>query len=128
MNSYFEQSGFYGQGGAASAPDYRFSIGLGGLGGVSAAYGQHQPPPRAPQDPVSAVGYEAPGSPSKSSLYSSLSGGGDPSPYRHGVKVVLLVVGRGGRRRLSKPVYLFHIRILGTATKRSITQRFWHFT
>ena len=82
MNSYFEQGGFYGQGGAASAPDYRFSIGLGGLG---AAYGQHQPP-RAPQDPVSAVGYEAPGSPNKSSLYSSLS---DPSPYRHGVKVVM---------------------------------------
>jgi hypothetical protein len=96
MNSYFEQSGFYGQGGAASAPDYRFSIGLGGLGGVSAAaYGQHQPPPRPPQDPVSAVGYEAPGSPSKSSLYSSLSGGGDPSPYRHGVKVVLLLWGGG---------------------------------
>ncbi len=81
MNSYFEQGGFYGQGGAASGPDYRFSIGLGGLGGVTAAYGQHQPP-RAPQDPVSAVGgYDAPGSPSKSSLYSSLS---DPSPYRHG--------------------------------------------
>ncbi len=83
MNSYFEQSGFYGQGGAASAPDYRFSIGLGGLGGVTAAaYGQHQPP-RAPQDPASAaaaVGYDAPGSPSKSSLYSSLS---DPSPYRN---------------------------------------------
>lgn len=81
MNSYFEQSGFYGQGGAASAPDYRFSIGLGGLGGVTAAaYGQHQPP-RAPQDPTvaaAAVGYDAPGSPSKSSLYSSLS---DPSPY-----------------------------------------------
>ncbi len=99
MNSYFEQSGFYGQGGAASAPDYRFSIGLGGLGGVSAAaYGQHQPPPRPPQDPVSAVGYEAPGSPSKSSLYSSLSGGGDPSPYRHGVKVVFLLLVGGGAK------------------------------
>ena len=72
MNSYFEQSGFYGQGGGAGAPDYRFPIGLSSLGGVS-AYGQHQP--RPPQD----TGYDAPASPSKSSLYSSLS---DPSPYR----------------------------------------------
>ncbi|XP_023341232.1 homeotic protein ultrabithorax isoform X2 [Eurytemora carolleeae] len=71
MNSYFEQSGFYGQGGGAGAPDYRFPIGLSSLGGVS-AYGQHQP--RPPQD----TGYDAPASPSKSSLYSSLS---DPSPY-----------------------------------------------
>ena len=72
MNSYFEQSGFYGQGGAGAAPDYRFPIGLSSLGGVG-AYGHNQP--RPPQDP----GYEAPASPSKSSLYSSLS---DPSPYR----------------------------------------------
>ena len=88
MNSYFEQSGFYGQGGgAAAAPDYRFSIGLGGLG-AAAAYGQHQPPRVDPA--VSAIGgggFEAPGSPSKSSLYSSLS---DPSPYRHAqMKVVV---------------------------------------
>jgi len=74
MNSYFEQSGFYGQGGTASAPDYRFPIGLSSLGGVS-AYSGHQTA-RPPQDPVTP--YDAPGSPSKSSLYSSLS---DPSPY-----------------------------------------------
>ena len=57
MNSYFEQSGFYGQGGAPAAGDYRFPIGLGGLGGVS-PYSQHQP--RPPQDSA----YDAtPGSP-----------------------------------------------------------------
>ena len=74
MNSYFEQSGFYGQGGAPTAGDYRFPIGLGGLGGVS-PYGQHQP--RPPQEPT----YDTtPGSPSKtSSLYSSL---GDSTAYR----------------------------------------------
>jgi len=68
MNSYFEQSGFYGQGAAPTAGDYRFPIGLGGLGGVS-PYGQHQP--RPPQESA----YDAtPGSPSKAaSLYSSLS-------------------------------------------------------
>jgi len=73
MNSYFEQSGFYGQGGAPTAGDYRFPIGLGGLGGVS-PYGQHQP--RPPQEPT----YDTtPGSPSKtSSLYSSL---GDSTAY-----------------------------------------------
>ena len=52
---------------------YRFPIGLSSLGGVG-AYGHNQA--RPPQDPA---GYEAPASPSKSSLYSSLS---DPSPYR----------------------------------------------
>ena len=74
MNSYFEQSGFYGQGGAPAAGDYRFPIGLGGLGGVS-PYSQHQP--RPPQDSA----YDAtPGSPSKAgSLYSSL---GDSAAYR----------------------------------------------
>ena len=79
MNSYFEQSGFYGQGvggTAGTAPDYRFPIGLGGLGGVT-AYGQHQAAARPGQDPT--AGYESPASPSKSSLYSSLS---DPSSYR----------------------------------------------
>jgi len=67
MNSYFEaQSNFYGQTGAPGG-DYRFPIGLGGLGSMS-PYGQHQP--RPPQD----TSYETPGSPSKSSsLYSSLS-------------------------------------------------------
>jgi len=73
MNSYFEQSGFYGQGGAPTAGDYRFPIGLGGLGGVS-PYGQHQPrpPQEAPYDTT-------PASPSKaSSLYSSL---GDSAAY-----------------------------------------------
>ena len=75
MNSYFDQGGFYGQGGTAGAtPDYRFPIGLGGLGGVT-AYSQHQAA-RAVQDPTG--GYESPASPSKSSLYSSLS---DPSSY-----------------------------------------------
>ena len=74
MNSYFEQSGFYGQGAAPTAGDYRFPIGLGGLGGVS-PYGQHQP--RPPQESA----YDAtPGSPSKAaSLYSSLS---DTAAYR----------------------------------------------
>jgi len=69
MNSYFEQSGFYAQGAAPSADQaYRFPIGLGGLGGVS-PYAQHQP--RPPQEaPYDATG---PTSPSKSSLYSSLS-------------------------------------------------------
>jgi len=68
MNSYFEQSSFYGQGAAPTAGDYRFPIGLGSLGGVS-PYGQHQP--RPPQESA----YDAtPGSPSKAaSLYSSLS-------------------------------------------------------
>jgi len=68
MNSYFEQSGFYGQGAAPTPGDYRFPIGLGSLGGVS-PYGQHQP--RPPQESA----YDAtPGSPSKAaSLYSSLS-------------------------------------------------------
>lgn len=73
MNSYFEaQNGFYTGGGAApSAGDYRFPIGLGGLGGVS-PYGQHQA--RPPQDP-----YDTPGSPSKaSSLYSSLTDSSAP--------------------------------------------------
>ena len=83
MNSYFEQSGFYGQGvggTAGTAPDYRFPIGLGGLGGVT-AYGQHQAAARPGQDPT--AGYESPASPSKSSLYSSLS---DPSSYRKSIR------------------------------------------
>jgi len=69
MNSYFEQSGFYGQAAPPTGADYRFpGLGLGGLGGVS-PYGQHQP--RPPQDSA----YDAtPGSPTKAaSLYSSLS-------------------------------------------------------
>merc|ERR1719410_3016778 len=66
MNSYENFSNFYGQTGAPGG-DYRFPIGLGGLGSMS-PYGQHQP--RPPQD----TSYETPGSPSKSSsLYSSLS-------------------------------------------------------
>lgn len=69
MNTYFEQSGFYGQSAPATGADYRFpGLGLGSLGGVS-PYGQHQP--RPPQDSA----YDAtPGSPTKAaSLYSSLS-------------------------------------------------------
>jgi len=68
MNSFYEQSGFYGQGATPTPGDYRFPIGLGSLGGVS-PYGQHQP--RPPQESA----YDAtPGSPSKAaSLYSSLS-------------------------------------------------------
>ena len=40
MNSYYEQPSFFGQS-SAPAADYRFPIGLGGLGGVS-PYPQHQ--------------------------------------------------------------------------------------
>jgi len=69
MNSYFAeaQSGFYGNTGAPAGADYRFPIGLGGLGSMS-PYGNHQP--RPPQD----TSYDTPASPSKaSSLYSSLT-------------------------------------------------------
>ena len=91
MNSYFEQSGFYGQGGAPAAGDYRFPIGLGGLGGVS-PYSQHQP--RPPQDSA----YDAtPGSPSKAgSLYSSL---GDSAAYRWVGRGLVTCVGLGSTLR-----------------------------
>ena len=91
MNSYFEQSGFYGQGGAPAAGDYRFPIGLGGLGGVS-PYSQHQP--RPPQDSA----YDAtPGSPSKAgSLYSSL---GDSAAYRWVDRSIVTCVGLGSTLR-----------------------------
>ena len=76
MNSYFAeaQSGFYGNTGAPAGADYRFPIGLGGLGSMS-PYGNHQP--RPPQD----TSYDTPASPSKaSSLYSSLT---DTAAYRY---------------------------------------------
>lgn len=72
MNSYFEQSGFYGQTGG---PDqaYRFPLGLAGMG-VS-PYGQHQA--RSHQDSYDAAAVASVGSvaasPKAAGLYSPLS-------------------------------------------------------
>jgi Antp family protein len=72
MNSYFEQSGFYGQGAGGPEQAYRFPLGLAGMG-VS-PYGQHQP--RSHQDydaaAVASVGSVA-ASPKAAGLYSPLS-------------------------------------------------------
>lgn len=76
MNSYFEQSGFYGQPTGGPEQAYRFPLGLAGMG-VSpyAAAAQHQP--RPPQDYDSTGGGGGGGgaasSPKSSSLYSPLS-------------------------------------------------------
>ncbi|CAB4066853.1 ANTP [Lepeophtheirus salmonis] len=91
MNTYFEQSGFYGQ--AAGGPDqaYRFPLGLAGMG-VS-PYAQHQPPrPTPPQESYDGGTASAPGpgGASPKALYSPLGSGGggssDPAPTSSYVK------------------------------------------
>ena len=73
MNSYFEQSGFYGQGAGGPEQAYRFPLGLAGMG-VS-PYGQHQP--RSHQESYDAAAVASVGnvasSPKAAGLYSPLS-------------------------------------------------------
>jgi Antp family protein len=77
MNSYFEQSGFYGQAAASAGadPSYRFPLGLAGMG-VS-PYSQHaQPRPQeydAAAAAAAAAASAAAASPKASGLYSPLN-------------------------------------------------------
>lgn len=74
MNSYFEQSGFYGQAAASAGadPSYRFPLGLAGMG--MSPYAQHQPRPQdydvAAAAAVSAASAGSVTSPKSSGLYS----------------------------------------------------------